>query len=33
MMTVDDKLIEKLAKLSSLEIDESRKEKLKIRVR
>ena len=29
MITVDDKLIEKLAKLSSLEIDESRKEKLK----
>ncbi len=28
-MTVDDKLIEKLAKLSSLEIDDSRKEKLK----
>ncbi|GGD49221.1 glutamyl-tRNA(Gln) amidotransferase subunit C [Malaciobacter pacificus] len=28
-MTVDDKLIEKLAKLSSLEIDDSRKENLK----
>ena len=28
-MTVDDKLIAKLAKLSSLEIDDSRKEKLK----
>ncbi len=28
-MTVDDKLIEKLAKLSSLEIDDSRKESLK----
>ena len=28
-MTVDDKLIAKLAKLSSLEIDESKKEKLK----
>ncbi len=28
-MTVDDKLVEKLAKLSSLEIDDSRKEKLK----
>lgn len=28
-MTVDDKLIEKLAKLSSLEIDEARKEGLK----
>lgn len=29
MITIDDKVIEKLAKLSSLEIDESRKEKLK----
>ncbi len=28
-MTVDDKLIEKLAKLSSLEIDDLKKEKLK----
>ena len=28
-MTVDDKLIDKLAKLSSLEIDESKKENLK----
>ena len=28
-MTVDDKLIDKLAKLSSLEIDESKKEHLK----
>lgn len=28
-MTVDDKLIEKLSKLSSLEIDDSRKESLK----
>jgi len=28
-MTVDDKLIDKLAKLSSLEIDDSRKENLK----
>ena len=28
-MTVDDNLIAKLAKLSSLEIDDSRKEKLK----
>ena len=28
-MVVDDKLIAKLAKLSSLEIDDSRKEKLK----
>lgn len=28
-MTVDDSLIAKLAKLSSLEIDESKKEKLK----
>ena len=28
-MTVDDKLIEKLAKLSSLEIEDSRKENLK----
>lgn len=28
-MTVDDKLIEKLAKLSSLEIDEQKKESLK----
>ncbi|UTJ06240.1 Asp-tRNA(Asn)/Glu-tRNA(Gln) amidotransferase subunit GatC [Arcobacter roscoffensis] len=28
-MTVDDKLIEKLSRLSSLEIDESRKENLK----
>ncbi|AXH10737.1 Asp-tRNA(Asn)/Glu-tRNA(Gln) amidotransferase GatCAB subunit C [Malaciobacter halophilus] len=28
-MTVDDKLIEKLSKLSSLEIDEQRKESLK----
>lgn len=28
-MTVDDKLIEKLAKLSSLEIDDSKKENLK----
>ncbi len=28
-MTVDDKLIDKLAKLSSLQIDESKKEKLK----
>ncbi|WP_320035174.1 Asp-tRNA(Asn)/Glu-tRNA(Gln) amidotransferase subunit GatC [Campylobacterota bacterium DY0563] len=28
-MTVDDKLIEKLAKLSSLEIEESKKENLK----
>ena len=29
MITVDDNLIAKLAKLSSLEIDDSRKEKLK----
>ena len=29
-MVVDDKLIAKLAKLSSLEIDDSRKEKIKI---
>lgn len=28
-MTVDDKLIDKLAKLSSLEIEDSKKEKLK----
>ena len=28
-MTVDDKLIDKLAKLSSLEIDDSKKENLK----
>lgn len=28
-MTIDDKLIDKLAKLSSLEIDDSRKESLK----
>ena len=28
-MTVDNKLIDKLAKLSSLEIDDSRKDKLK----
>ena len=28
-MTVDNKLIDKLAKLSSLEIDDSRREKLK----
>ena len=32
-MIVDDNLIAKLAKLSSLEIDDSRKEKLKSRIR